>query len=1360
MRAVFCIIVFFIGWFNTVGQELTVNGGAESPPWLGWFQPDMPWNSVESGTNAGVGPHSGQYYFAPGSSGITVGGVTTSEAYQNINLTSFATQIDAGTASFTFSGWRRGYTPQGDKAQIIVEYRDAFETVIDFYDTGSAKFNTWINNTDTRNAPIGTRSVRIRLISTMIVASTNDGYYDDISFKYNSPTCTPPTSVVLTPGIATSYCLGSPLTISATVSPANANYYYTWFKNSIAQTTPSTTYAPIIKAATVAGDAGTYTLRVEDGNAGSATCYKESSVVITIDAPPVAGSIATNQEICSGSSANPLTGTGSTGGTVVKNYKWQSSTSSATGPWATAQAYSTTATGYSPGVLTTTTYYRRIDSSGACLGVPTSSITIAVDAPTIAGTISSDQVVCIMKIPDPLTGTPSSGGTTSRYYKWQRSIGSSFGPWVTVQPLSTTGTDYTPVTMAGIRSYYRRMDSSGTCPTVPTNIITITGGSRVTPEPITSSLRDTLCIGENFQLTPHILAPPFSVPLNGGFYYSWRKVQGASSTELIPPTIFPMASYPAIPKPATLADSGTYYIITQDGPMPSQCKDSVKIVIRINQAPTQKALIQSNQEFCLGSSSSPLTELSPSAGSTGVPLYYQWYKTKDTTGTPVLTKIPVASTSSSYDPGTPATTDYFVRKDSVKYCPAVASNFLKIRVNNKPILDSIRATVNDTLCVNFGDQFQLKGYIDSITPGKASINGGYYFTWKKLQQPATVPIELTTAEKYTDYPANSRDVIEDDSGTYYLYVQDGIGAKQCMDFITFKVVVIKTCIAITCTKPIVVSAKVAAGSNDTLCVGSSLVLQKGTISVPATPPTFGYTYSWIRTNTSGTVIVQPASTTYQDLVINSVSPIDSGRYQLVVRDGAITPAICAESSMPISIVIQNPITQAGIGNDTIICKGNAVLPFLEKTANTGGTGVYKHQWQTSADNNTFTNIPAATNVSYQSPPISIRSYFRRIDESGVCAASTSNTVEVNAYTGVDPGTIELTAATLCYNTVPTQTIQSVTGASGGTGGSGSETYQWQISKDNTTWTNIAGANTPTYKETNLLTDTMYYRRAVGMGPGNCDTAYTTAVAINVYAPLITGSIDNDTTICSGDYVHIKEQTPATGNNITYQWITSIDKGITWATAPGNSTSKEYITLGLADTTWYKRVSRSSCEQDSSNAIHINVVKRPIVFAGNDTIVYKNSVITLHGKVTGSTNYFWTPSTGLSNPNVLNPDATIKYTINYILKAIDPTGLCNAQSSVTIRVKAPLIIPNVITPNGDGINDTWSIEHIEDFPHATFMIYNRWGNIVWKAENNSFEWNGTNYRNGELLPDGTYFYIIDLKSTAYDEPYTGYIQIVR
>ncbi|SFX76204.1 gliding motility-associated C-terminal domain-containing protein [Cytophaga hutchinsonii ATCC 33406] len=1253
------LLFLLLGLQVSIAQELVINGGAELPTTTGWTQKTA---GDHWAIDAQRPPHSGSYHFYPEN---TVN--ATSELYQDIDVSANAARIDAGTASYTFSGWRRGYRNTSpfsndmDRSQIIVEYLDVSGNVLETYDTGSAVFSVWTNNTDTRNAPIGTRTVRIRLISVRVSSSDNDGYYDDISFIYNAPTCTAPAGITLTPAAATHYCLGSPLSISAVVSPANTNYYYTWYLNGTAIAPASSTYTPFTKPVTTAADAGMYTLRVEDGNNSTAACYQEASVTIILDAAPVAGIISSDQEICLGTAASALTGTASTGGTSVKYYTWQRSNTSASGPWVTVQAYSSTAAGYTPASATGTFYYRRIDSSGACASVPTNAVTIRVN-----NTLKLD--------------------------------------------------------------------------------------------PITSLLRDTLCTGESFQLIPH-MAIPVPASLNGGYYFTWKKIQEPATSSTAVAAGSSMTHYPSVAMAAFLSDSGTYILITQDGMSAKKCKDSVQIKIHINKAPDTKALIQSNQEFCLSASATPLTEVRPGSGVSGQ-LSYQWYTTKDTTGVPALIKIASASSGISYDPGTPVQTNYYVRKDSVSYCPAVKTNFLKVRVNNKPILDSIHPLVNDTLCKNFNEQFQLKGYLDSITAGKASLNGGYVFTWKKVQQTIGTTV-LTSAGAYTDYPLTSRAVAEDDSGTYYLIVRDGYGAATCFDSISLHIVVQDNCVAINCSKPDAVSIKVAAGSSDQLCAGTTLILQKDVITFPAVPPTFGYVYSWVRTNTLGTVTVQGPSAMYQDLIVNAVTAADSGRYELVVQDGAASPAsLCSERSQPITIVVYDPVTPARIGSDTLICTGSTILPFTELLANSGGTGSYAHQWQSSSDLSAFTDIAGATAITYQPPAISSSIYFRRADRSGNCGVVYSDTVSVITTSGVIPGSITSANGTICYNTIPPQPLLSTGSAAGGTGGNGSELYQWQQSADNINWTDIPGATAINYSETNPLQDTTYYRRRVIMGPGTCDQAYTTSVVLNVSAPFTPGTIGKDTAVCSGSSIRIKELTTATGNNIQYKWIASITKGASWFDAPGVSTAKEYITPGLNDSIWYKRVAISSCSQDSSNLVRVDVAVTPAAYAGTDTTVQKNSIIQLQGRVIGSVNYVWIPSTRLSNANILNPDAMIVSTITYTLKATDVTGTCSAVSIVTITVEDPIGVPNVITPNGDGTNDTWIIERIENYPNAICTIYNRWGNIVWKAGNGAFQWNGTNYRNGEALPDGTYFYIIDLKSTAYPEPYTGYIQLVR
>ena len=71
----------------------------------------------------------------------------------------------------------------------------------------------------------------------------------------------------------------------------------------------------------------------------------------------------------------------------------------------------------------------------------------------------------------------------------------------------------------------------------------------------------------------------------------------------------------------------------------------------------------------------------------------------------------------------------------------------------------------------------------------------------------------------------------------------------------------------------------------------------------------------------------------------------------------------------------------------------------------------------------------------------------------------------------------------------------------------------------------------------------------------------------------------------------------------------------------------------------------------------------------------------------------------------------------------------------------LEIPEVISPNGDGKNDTWIIKNIDIFPDAEVLVYNRWGELVYRTKNISANpWDGK-YR-GKLVPVDSYHYILD------------------
>jgi gliding motility-associated-like protein len=143
---------------------------------------------------------------------------------------------------------------------------------------------------------------------------------------------------------------------------------------------------------------------------------------------------------------------------------------------------------------------------------------------------------------------------------------------------------------------------------------------------------------------------------------------------------------------------------------------------------------------------------------------------------------------------------------------------------------------------------------------------------------------------------------------------------------------------------------------------------------------------------------------------------------------------------------------------------------------------------------------------------------------------------------------------------------------------------------------------------------------------------------------------------------------------------------------------------------------------------------------------------------GGVSYQWSPSTYLSDPNASNPFANPRETTTYSVLVTDDFG-CTITMSVDVTVICDtLLIPNGFSPNGDGVNDGYEIEGIENFPGNILYIYNRWGNLIYKAKDYQNNWtgecnvSGVNY--GQKVPAGTYYYILDLNDGQ--KPRNGFL----
>lgn len=111
-----------------------------------------------------------------------------------------------------------------------------------------------------------------------------------------------------------------------------------------------------------------------------------------------------------------------------------------------------------------------------------------------------------------------------------------------------------------------------------------------------------------------------------------------------------------------------------------------------------------------------------------------------------------------------------------------------------------------------------------------------------------------------------------------------------------------------------------------------------------------------------------------------------------------------------------------------------------------------------------------------------------------------------------------------------------------------------------------------------------------------------------------------------------------------------------------------------------------------------------------------------------------------------------------LGCVDSTSQTIVINTVTTEINT--LIPNAISPNGDGKNDVWKLEFIQLlYPNATVDIFNQWGQLLFSSEGYNNPWDGT--YNDNLVPDGTYYYVINLSSTgAESEIFKGTLLVLK
>ncbi|GAB4374857.1 MAG: hypothetical protein Kow0075_00850 [Salibacteraceae bacterium] len=156
----------------------------------------------------------------------------------------------------------------------------------------------------------------------------------------------------------------------------------------------------------------------------------------------------------------------------------------------------------------------------------------------------------------------------------------------------------------------------------------------------------------------------------------------------------------------------------------------------------------------------------------------------------------------------------------------------------------------------------------------------------------------------------------------------------------------------------------------------------------------------------------------------------------------------------------------------------------------------------------------------------------------------------------------------------------------------------------------------------------------------------------------------------------------------------------------------------------------------TDSIYIHGRDSLVIMASAPGALCEGDEKTLFISTDGLSNIFW--SNGETSAQITISTAGI-----YTVSALDSNG-CTVSDSISISGHCPLLVnvPNVFTPNADGINDEFCVEAL-NARHTMVHIFNRWGEMVFAGMDAETCWTGK--INGQEAPAGVYFYLVESTS---------------
>ncbi|MES2003204.1 MAG: PKD domain-containing protein [Bacteroidota bacterium] len=397
---------------------------------------------------------------------------------------------------------------------------------------------------------------------------------------------------------------------------------------------------------------------------------------------------------------------------------------------------------------------------------------------------------------------------------------------------------------------------------------------------------------------------------------------------------------------------------------------------------------------------------------------------------------------------------------------------------------------------------------------------------------------------------------------------------------------------------------------------------------------------------------------------------------------------CIDSLHKNLLVADKPILQLPF-KDTLICSIDSLaIPV-------GNTGVIS--WLPNK------NILFPNTANPLVFPKDTTKYIVTVNDNG-CINTDTVTVNVLQFIKVDLGNDSLICKT------DTIRLHAVSDAL---------SYQWRSSSGVT----VNNVKNPLVQP---LVNTKYY---VVANLGKCQDRDSVTISVAPYPIAQAGS---DTVVCFGSRIQLRST--IVGDNINWTPTNTLINPNVASPIAGPSHTTTYV-VRVTDT--------AGCLKPVTDTIVVFVSPPVVADAGRDTMALPNQPLQL--KASGGSRYIWSPETGLSNPSIPDPVATLDAdtdSVKYKVRVYDLNG-CYADDEITIKVYRTgpdILVPTAFTPNGDGKNDVLRPVTVGISQLHYFRIYNRWGEVLFSTTELGRGWDGTYH--GTQQPSNTYIFAVE------------------